>query len=266
MFQKRATSFILLVAVLISMFPAIVCGQASIINTSQLDQGVISVNYDSNSGTNPKVVIKKDDKKYTYDLDLNGRYPLSLGNGEYEVSVLENVSENKYQVVEEYTVKFDIKDSNVVFLQSVQQVNWTTEMDAIMKAASLTKNLKSDSQKATAIYNYIIKNFKYDKSKISNISSNYIPNIDSVYKDSKGICYDFAVLYAAMLRSVGIPTRLVMGYKKDINTYHAWNQVYLKESKKWIIVDTTYDSLLLSNSRKPSMIKSSTQYQTDKVY
>ncbi len=43
-----------------------------------------------------------------------------------------------------------------------------------------------------------------------------------------------------MLRSIDIPTKLVMGYKNDIEKYHAWNEVYL--DGKWINLDTTYDS------------------------
>jgi transglutaminase-like putative cysteine protease len=264
MYKKKMVSCILLVAILISIFSSFSYATASSIDTSSLDKGVISVNHAS--GSDAKVVIKKGEKKYTYDLNKNNVYPLTMGNGEYEVSVLEKLYQNKYQVVDEDTVKLDIKDSNIVFLQSVQQINWNAEMAAIKKAATLTQNKKSDIDKAAAIYNYIVRNFKYDKNKISTIKEGYIPDIDSVYKDTRGVCYDFAVLYAAMLRSVGIPAKLVMGYKNDINVYHTWNQVYLKESKKWITVDTTYDLLLLNGNKKATMIKNNTLYKMDKVY
>ena len=45
-----------------------------------------------------------------------------------------------------------------------------------------------------------------------------------------------------MLRSVGVPTKLVMGRKNDIKEYHAWNQVYLADNNEWINIDTTYDA------------------------
>lgn len=265
MYKKRCVCFILLITVLISSFSSVVYGKAKI-DTSRLDKGVVSVSYSPDSKVKTKVIIRKGDKKYTYDLNLKANYPLTLGNGDYEIMVLENLSEGKYTVVEEDSVKLDIKDSNIVFLQSVQQINWNTDTEAVKKAASLTKNYKSDYEKAVIIYNYIIKNFKYDKSKVHTIKENYIPDIDSVFRDKKGVCYDFAVLYAAMLRSVGIPAKLVMGYKNDIKEYHTWNQVYLKESNKWITIDTTYDISVLGSNKKPAMIKNNTQYNADKIY
>ena len=79
-----------------------------------------------------------------------------------------------------------------------------------------------------------------------------------------GICYDYAVLFAAMLRSVDIPTKLSMGYKSDINYYHAWNQVYL--NGKWVNIDTTYDAAYAQEDLSTSMIKDAKEYRIEKTY
>ncbi|MFC0215350.1 transglutaminase-like domain-containing protein [Paenibacillus chartarius] len=47
------------------------------------------------------------------------------------------------------------------------------------------------------------------------METGFVPNLDQVFDDSKGICYDYAATFAAMARSAGIPTRLVMGYRSD---------------------------------------------------
>ena len=47
----------------------------------------------------------------------------------------------------------------------------------------------------------------------------------------KGICFDYAALMAAMLRSQSIPTRLVTGYAGT--AYHAWIDVW-SETEGWI--------------------------------
>lgn len=60
----------------------------------------------------------------------------------------------------------------------------------------------------------------------------YVPNPDSALAAGKGICYDYASLFAAMCRSQSIPARLVIGYA-DPNIYHAWNEVYTEETG-WI--------------------------------
>lgn len=89
-------------------------------------------------------------------------------------------------------------------------------MAIIKTAKKLTKNAKTDLEKAKIIYNYIIKNVQYDLKKANSVEDGYIPSIEATIKDAKGICYDYASLYAAMLRSINVPTKLVMGYKVDI--------------------------------------------------
>ena len=47
----------------------------------------------------------------------------------------------------------------------------------------------------------------------------------------KGICFDYAALMTAMLRSQDIPTKLVVGYTGSL--YHAWINVFL-EGQGWV--------------------------------
>ncbi|MNV81246.1 hypothetical protein D3C71_1748990 [compost metagenome] len=61
-----------------------------------------------------------------------------------------------------------------------------------------------------------------------------------------------------MLRSLNIPTKLVMGNSTYVNKYHAWNEVYL--NGKWNIIDTTVDSGLKKINKKFDMIKKSSDY------
>jgi transglutaminase/protease-like cytokinesis protein 3 len=51
----------------------------------------------------------------------------------------------------------------------------------------------------------------------------------------KGICFDYASLAASMLRSQGIPTKIIFGYVAPDNLYHAWNMFYTEESG-WVTV------------------------------
>jgi transglutaminase-like putative cysteine protease len=59
----------------------------------------------------------------------------------------------------------------------------------------------------------------------------YVPDVDAVLASGKGICFDFAALMTAMLRSLGIPTRLVVGFVGDVK--HAWIDVY-SDTDGWI--------------------------------
>jgi transglutaminase-like putative cysteine protease len=63
-----------------------------------------------------------------------------------------------------------------------------------------------------------------------------------------------------MLRSQGIPTKMVKGYAKDSTIYHAWNEIYLEKEKRWIVVDVTSDAYLLQNGSKIQFERVSTSY------
>lgn len=56
-----------------------------------------------------------------------------------------------------------------------------------------------------------------------------------------GVCRDYAILYAALARAVGIPTKLVAGlvHWKGGFFYHAWAESYVGE---WIPIDPTLPS------------------------
>jgi transglutaminase-like putative cysteine protease len=65
------------------------------------------------------------------------------------------------------------------------------------------------------------------------------PNALDVLKTLKGDCNEHAVLFAALARAAGIPTRVAVGllYMNQAFYYHAWNEVYLG---RWIPVDATF--------------------------
>lgn len=79
----------------------------------------------------------------------------------------------------------------------------------------------------TQIYNFVIKNISYDKKKAENVPYGYTPDPDETLDTGKGICFDYAALMSAMLRSQRIPTKLEVGYSGDV--YHAWISCYVDE-------------------------------------
>ena len=139
-------------------------------------------------------------------------------------------------------------------------------MDIIKKAGELTRNLKTDKEKVIAIYNFVVDTFSYDYDKINNINTMYVPDIEKIYIDKKGICYDYSAVFAAMLRSQNIPAKLIKGYSDLVKGYHAWNEVYLLDENRWIVIDTTYDSVLKKNNMKFNMEKSQEKYKAAREY
>lgn len=250
----------------VMLIPTVVFGQAATINKSQVSNGIVDISYKSPQNKKVKVMVAKGSVKYTYDLKANGAFPLQSGNGDYTVSVLENVSGNQYSLVTSETVNLTANNANSVYLQSIDMINWNGNMAAMKKAKELTKGLKTDKEKATAIYNFVTNKVKYDNNKAATVATGYVPSVDSTLNTATGICFDYSVLYAAMMRSVGVPTKMIMGYNKDIKEYHAWNEVYLSESNQWVVIDTTYDAPSVQKGIATSMIKTKSDYKTEKQY
>jgi len=238
-------------------------------DNSKTELGTVGARYIPSSPKRIKTRVQNSADKYDYDLFGREKFeyfPLQLGEGEYKISIFENITGNRYRQVKAQNVKAEIKNSLDVFRASVQTVNWNPEMDIIKKAGELTRNLKTDKEKVIAIYNFVVDTFSYDYDKINNINTMYVPDIEKIYIDKKGICYDYSAVFAAMLRSQNIPAKLIKGYSDLVKGYHAWNEVYLLDENRWIVIDTTYDSVLKKNNMKFNMEKSQEKYKAAREY
>ena len=119
------------------------------------------------------------------------------------------------------------------------------------KGAEISDGATDQLGVVSAVYNYVVTNLTYDTAKASSVQSGYLPNVDVVLAQKKGICFDYAALMTAMLRSQDIPTKLVVGYTG--NLYHAWINVYLDgqgwvdniiyfDGNSWKLMDPTFAS------------------------
>lgn len=262
---KRRFVLVFFVFCLLTLPLTAFAATSSRIDVQELENGVVVVQGNKHKVIE-KVGISKGNQQYFYNLNTNNVFPLQFGDGNYTIAIYENVTGNKYRLVENKEVTVKTANEHDVFLQPIQMIYWTEEMKAIAKARELTKNLKTDKEKVEAIYNFVINHVSYDYDKAKNIANDYIPVIDQTLTDKQGICYDYAALLAAMLRSEGIPTKLIMGKSKAIPDYHAWNEVYLKDTKEWVTIDTTYDAVMVKSKKEPIMIKDKRDYTTEKFY
>ena len=116
---------------------------------------------------------------------------------------------------------------------------------------------------------------KYDNKKAKTVQKGYLPNLNSLYKKKKGICFDYAATMTAMLRSQGVPTKLVIGYTGK--TYHAWINVYSKKKgwitgaiyisgKKWKLMDPTFASTGKSSKSIMKYIENKKNYKAQYSY
>jgi len=255
----------ILVICIILLSPATAEAASGItIDSNNSGEGIVRV---AHSGTDKKikVMVEKDSTKYYYDLKKEEDFfPLQLGEGDYSVTVLENIEGIKYKVVARKSFKAEINEMNSVYLKSTQPIVWNYDMESIKLANSLAQGEKDNLKVVQAIYDYIVNNISYDYKKADKLSSDYAPEIDTILRDGKGICYDYSVLFAAMLRSRGIPAKMVKGYRDDIEKYHAWNEVYL--DGRWKVIDATFGVVEIKAGTSCQMFQDEDKYSKLREY
>jgi len=121
-----------------------------------------------------------------------------------------------------------------IYLKNTSFLN--TDKENIKKAAAEFKNSKNPvSDVSVFVYNHIS-----DKK----IGIPFLPA--ALILDGKaGDCTEHSVLTISILRTLGIPSRAVMGLiltenfsgKKNVFVYHMWVEAY--QNGKWVLVDST---------------------------
>lgn len=104
----------------------------------------------------------------------------------------------------------------------------------IEKAKEITKDCKTDYEKAEAVYKWVVRNMRYDK-----IHRGLEEFEENGYLS--GICESFAGITETLCQAAGVPAKTVHG-----GAYggagdwggHAWNRVYA--DNRWIHVDSTF--------------------------
>jgi len=211
-------------------------GDRAGIDTSALSEGYVAVS--ATSQTRLKFQVIKDEDTYTYDLPADGTpsiFPLQMGSGSYRFRVMENVIEQKYSELYSVTADAVLSDEFQPFLRPSTYVNYSADSACVQKARELAAGAATELDMINAIYDYIRGNITYDKDKATSVKSGYLPYPDETLQTGKGICFDYAALAAAMLRSQGVPTKMIFGYVAPKDLYHAWNMFYTDETG-WVLV------------------------------
>jgi transglutaminase-like putative cysteine protease len=116
-------------------------------------------------------------------------------------------------------------------------------------AMDLKKNCLNDREIVAAVLNYFRQpSFTYT------LNPGYLdrkaPIADFLFRSRKGFCEHYAAAFGVLMRSAGVPTRVLMGYQggkyNPVGEYlevrqadaHAWDEVWIEE-EGWVRVDPT---------------------------
>ena len=221
----------------------------------------------------------------------NGRATIdasNTSNGYVMIKYTGGQSRIKIQIAKSTTYTYDLNaqvmsqdisvslaDKFAPFLTPNQYVNFSSGSAAVNKGAELAASAADAIGVVTNVYNYVIKNITYDTAKATSVQSGYLPNVDQVLAQRTGICFDYAALMTAMLRSQDIPTKLVIGYSGGL--YHAWVNVYIDnvgwidnfiyfDGHDWSLMDPTFASSGGQSESIKQYIGNGANYQAKYTY
>ena len=251
-------------------------GNASIDYSNTAD-GYVMAQYGAANSKRMKVQVAGPTTTYTYDLPAQSwvTFPLSDGNGNYKVTLLENTQGSKYAVLVSASFKVTLKDEFAPFIRPNQYVDYSDATNTVKKAEELAGKETDPLKKVEKVYDFVVKNLTYDTQKASTVKSGYLPVLDNVLSAKKGICFDYAALMTGMLRSQGVPCKLVVGYAGK--AYHAWISVWTEETgwvdgaiyfdgSTWQRMDPTFASSSKSSAAIMKYIGDGSNYTTKYLY
>jgi transglutaminase-like putative cysteine protease len=247
----------------------------AVIDASNAAEGYVTVKYSGDSDRAKVRVTRRGQTAYTYNLRTDGHsevFPLTGGNGDYEISVFNRLYDNQFAQALVQNVSVELRDAALPFLYPSQFVNFNAGSAAVAKSIELAGGADSDLAVVSNIYNFIIGTIVYDTEKAKlgaeGQLGGYVADVDGTLSAGKGICFDYAALMTAMLRAQMVPTRMEFGYVTG-GAYHAWVSTYITDvgwvngvirfdGKNWVLMDPTFASSGGANSQ---YVGSGTEYK-----
>lgn len=190
---------------------------------SNAKEGYFLAAISSPSNHKMKMRVQKDDVTMTYDMNAKAEYevfPLQLGSGHYDILLYENVSGKKYSQAGYLGLDVQLDREDIAFYYPNQYVDYTILSAAVAKAAELCDGKTDQLEIYEILCDYMKNSFVYDYVKAVTVQAGALPDIDGSYEKKMGVCQDLSAILCCMLRTQGIPARLIIGYADK--QYHAW--------------------------------------------
>lgn len=224
-----------------------------ILDISNQDQGYLTAESDSDDSRMNIQLTAPSGVVYSYFLEPDEQtvLPFSEGSGEYLITCYQQIDGNQYAALYTETLTIKLQNEFLPFLYPNQYVDFSSKSEACKLAASLVKEDMTDIDILKTFYAYVTSHISYDYDKADSVEAGYLPDIDDTLSTGTGICFDYAALTTAMLRSQDIPCKLQIGYSGDVK--HAWIDVYIRGSgwvtkavsfdgDTWKLMDPTFDA------------------------
>lgn len=194
-------------------------------------------------------------------------FTLSLidGPGEYTITAHASKSEKRPILYNEiYLGRLTISNTDENSNRYLMHTQGIPAHDPIIAdlARHIVGNESDNYKKLRALYSWVTQNISYDVDLLRFVKENpqHLPtvNVADTLFYKKGICYHYAALLVALLRSQGIPSRIIGGQytsASGLSGLHAWVEAEIQS--RWVLVDPTLDSgyILRENKKNGTTIE-----------
>ena len=225
------------------------------VDAGNAQEGYFLANVPGGCSRRLKLQVTMQDHSLTYDLNQQGItevFPFQMGSGEYVISLFENIAGRKYAHAGTVKVAVRLRREDAAFLYPNQYINYRPDSTVIAEAEHLCEGL-TNREAYEAVCQYMASGFAYDYVRALTVQAGALPDIDRCMGTRMGICQDLAAVTVAMLRSRGIPARLVIGYAGD--RYHAWT-----------LADIEGEELFFDPSAALDAFVSTEEYSAERFY
>ncbi len=211
----------------------VVSADGPAIDISHVNDGYVVAH--ASSASRLKFQVRCGDMVYNYDLpndDTPTVFPINMGDGSYLFRIMKNTDGNNYVETDSVEADVALVSEYAPFIIPNQFCDYDESSACVAKARELTAGAQNQGEAVQAICEYVVEHVSYDTGKAGELSTTtgYIPDPDATLASGTGVCFDYASLGAAMLRSEGFPTKIITGYVSPGDLYHAWIMVYVDGS------------------------------------
>ena len=138
------------------------------------------------------------------------------------------------------------QNENADILQYNPRIPKAETYATVSIARYIQSNYKTDKEKLTAIYAWVITNIRYDKDSMYHINWSLYPEekITATLRRKSGVCENYAALFTDIALKCGFRSFVVSGYTKQSGSVnsagHSWCAVSLEN--EWYLCDPTWDA------------------------
>lgn len=180
-----------------------------------------------------------DYQKTSDRLRLKTKKKIDYENFTAYFKVLKADEQNENIVYDLEALKIPVTEGKFTAADLASNSTIQTDLPEIQVAAAAIKKTAGDDriQLLQGVLDYLSKNYKYDQDMLKRNVIRPLTTKEAIDR-KQGVCQHYAVIFTALARALGVPTRIIVGQSVVGSqiVLHAWNESEIS-SGKWQVIE-----------------------------